>query len=423
MICFKTGAKLVIISQIAKPRLQNLLKIFNFLADNAIFIVSLQSEMSILHIFNPEHDIALASNLANFTAPHAGRQLRNDLGFLPALWAGQGDVVLVENIEQAQKAWQRISARLKRLGIESKPMMTMRPEMPQKQSGVVTFCDKHSLVRQSLMGVLPWGWNKALRRELERKGVDMHCVPDEAEIDNIRLLSHRRTSARLLPQLRIAGTVGEATECRSEQEVSALYEQYGRMVLKAPWSSSGRGVRFVEPAHDDPMKTHNDERWLRNVLSQQGSIMVEPIYNKVKDFGMEFMANGVGDISYKGLSLFHTVNGAYVGNILATEPAKQEMISHYISIDLLEDIKQRIMSSDVLNGYQGPFGVDMMVVKREEGEWRREEGFLLHPCVEINLRRTMGHAALELSPDDDDLTAVMRIDYTDNYYKLRINRL
>ena len=28
-------------------------------------------KMANLHIFNPEHDIALASNLANFTAPHA----------------------------------------------------------------------------------------------------------------------------------------------------------------------------------------------------------------------------------------------------------------------------------------------------------------------------------------------------------------
>ena len=33
-----------------------------------------------LHVFNPEHDIALASNLSNFTAPHAGRQLRAPCG-------------------------------------------------------------------------------------------------------------------------------------------------------------------------------------------------------------------------------------------------------------------------------------------------------------------------------------------------------
>ena len=42
-----------------------------------------------LHVFNPEHDLALAANLSNFTAPHAGRKLRADLGCLPALWADE----------------------------------------------------------------------------------------------------------------------------------------------------------------------------------------------------------------------------------------------------------------------------------------------------------------------------------------------
>ena len=64
------------------------------------------------HIFNPEHDIALATDLANFIAPHAGRQLRHDLGFLPALWADEGDVVLVDDIEQAKAAYQDFCARL-----------------------------------------------------------------------------------------------------------------------------------------------------------------------------------------------------------------------------------------------------------------------------------------------------------------------
>lgn len=48
---------------------------------------------------------------------------------------------------------------------------------------------------------------------------------------------------------------------------------------------------------------------------------------------------------------------------------------------------------------------------------------MLHPCVEINLRRTMGHVALALSPTDDDVMGVMRIEYTDNNYRLKINRL
>ena len=54
-----------------------------------------------LHIFNPEHDIALAANLSNYTAPHVGRQLRSELGFIPALWADDGDFVLVDDVPAA----------------------------------------------------------------------------------------------------------------------------------------------------------------------------------------------------------------------------------------------------------------------------------------------------------------------------------
>ena len=54
-----------------------------------------------LHIFNPEHDLALAVNQPNYTAPHAGRQLRNDLAFIPALWADEGDFVMVDSIDDA----------------------------------------------------------------------------------------------------------------------------------------------------------------------------------------------------------------------------------------------------------------------------------------------------------------------------------
>ena len=64
--------------------------------------------------------------------------------------------------------------------------------------------------------------------------------------------------------------------------------------------------------------------------------------------------------------------------------------------------------------YIGPLGVDMMIVAPH---------FTLHPCVEINLRRTMGHVALALSPTDDDVRRVMRMEFTENRYKLKITRL
>ena len=155
--------------------------------------------------------------------------------------------------------------------------------------------------------------------------------------------------------------------------------------------------------------------WFRNLVERQGSVMVEPYYAKVKDFGMEFSADGQGNIHYEGLSLFHTVNGAYVGNILATERAKQKMLSRYIPDDFIACIREKIISCLDLGDYAGPFGIDMMIVKSADG-------FLLHPCVEINLRRTMGHVALSLTPEDDEMTKVMRIELTD-HYKLKINKL
>ena len=83
-------------------------------------------------------------------------------------------------------------------------------------------------------------------------------------------------------------------------------QPHQRFVLKAPWSSSGRGMRYVD--HD---YTSHVEGWCKNLIHRQGGIMIEPQYEKVLDFGMEFEASAQGDIQYLGLSLFSTEHGAY----------------------------------------------------------------------------------------------------------------
>ena len=360
-----------------------------------------------LHIFNPEHDIALASGLSNFTAPHAGRQLRHDLGFLPAVWAKVGDVVMVDDVDQARNAWQKLRHRAHTL-LGDDILVGANPEFAPAK---FPFCPGQQY------SIEPWGWNSALRAQLMRCGLGTEQLPTDEQLQTIRLLSHRRTAGSLLPKLRVEGTVGETFECRTEEQVGQLLSQYGHLVLKAPWSSSGRGLRFLSSKQNLTNSEHI-AGWFHNVVDSQGAVMVEPYYNKVKDFGMEFYSDGEGGIDYLGLSLFHTTNGAYTGNILATEKVKREMISHYIPIALIENIQGKIcQESDRLfkGKYRGPFGIDMMLVNGDQ--------CLLHPCVEINLRRTMGHVALSLSPADDELRCVMRIEYTEKNYKLTINRL
>ena len=238
-------------------------------------------------------------------------------------------------------------------------------------------------------------------------------MPSEAEIAVIRDLSHRRTAVDLLRSLDIEGTVGESVVLETPESVALQVERWGRAVIKAPWSSSGRGIRFVDTVLDD-----YQSRWLRNVLTRQGSVVVEPYYDKVKDFAMEFESDGCGAVTCLGLSLFHTANGAYTGNILAEEEEKRNMISRYVSVDLLDAVQKRICQSlgCVFQGrYQGVFGVDMMIVNGKQSNGR----FLLHPCVEINLRRTMGHVALSLSRQCRS-GQVMTVEYADNRYRLHL---
>ena len=343
-----------------------------------------------LLVFNPEHDLALAANLSNFTAPHAGRQLRADLGFIPAIWAAADDFVLVENVEDAERRFLRL---------------TRRP--------FGRFIAKDLLCKLQFSAVDVWGWDLAIRAYLLRWGVEAVVMPTVTQIDAIRQLSHRRHAMQLLESLQMPGTIGCASETDQMDIIADRLHRGEHLVVKAPWSSSGRGVRFME----GDMNIY-DNGWVRHVIEKQGSVMVEPYYNKVKDFGMEFVSDGKGLVSYVGLSLFQTSNGAYTGNILASEDEKEHMISRYISVDLLKAIRQKIctlMGVLLKDRYAGAFGIDMMVVRRDDGD-----GFLLHPCVEINLRRTMGHVAISLTEHCSGLPKLMRIEYNSNVYKIRI---
>ena len=123
---------------------------------------------------------------------------------------------------------------------------------------------------------------------------------------------------------------------------------------------------------------------------------------------------------YCGLSVFKTLNAQYTGNVVGSERFKRDLLSRYVSETLLDDIASRLEQNltAMLSGrYAGEFGVDMMVVAVAEGN-----RFLLHPCVEINLRRTMGHLALSLYGSDDEHARLMSIVHDVNY-QLKLQRI
>ena len=357
-----------------------------------------------LHIFNPEHDIALAADIERFTAPHAGRQMRASLGFLPAFWAEDGDLVLVDEKEAAAEAVRHMKG----------------------YAADVRFVDTADLAHtdlSELAAIEPWGWDKTLCFQLAKANDSLRrLMPSAERLQRIRQTSSRRFAAEeLLPELTRLDRrlVGESRYCTTAEEVAEQLRRNGRSVVKAPWSCSGRGVRYVEGELDA-----HGQGWLRNVMALQGGVTVEPMYQKVIDFGVEFYACGdksaAEGVSYRGLSLFDTSHGAYCGSILATEADKRKMLAQNVDLALLDrvtdSIKQRL--AERFDGvYTGPLGIDMMVVADASG---KADGYLLHPCVELNLRRTMGHVALALSPDAFGPRQLMRITYSGGKYRMRI---
>ena len=372
-----------------------------------------------LHIFNPEHDLALASNLRQFTAPHAGRQLRSDLSFIPALWADEGDLVLVDDIDNARDKVRHLGGNL-----------------VDKVEFITKVQLAHFIKTEFLDSVHPWGWDLSLKGELEHIGIPEIALPSDAILNKVRAISSRQWAAEHLQSgVRFVQSVAE---------VKSLVRDWGKAVIKAPWSSSGRGVKYVSA---EDFKTAGDyptfERWVANMIYHQGGVTVEPLYNKVRDFAMEFEMKD-GKALYRGLSLFDTIKNAYSGNVLCSEDDKVEMMKPLISEAQLAGIRQRIievMEPALKDIYSGPFGVDMMIctkgekdefceaVLNQEGEDVNRTGLGVVPCIEINLRRTMGHVAIDLyehlvANSSDEMktnrTNIMRVEYDGNRYHLRI---
>ena len=362
-----------------------------------------------LHIFNPEHDLALASNLRQFTAPHAGRQLRSDLSFIPALWADEGDLVLVDDIDNARD-------KVRHLG----------GDLVDKVEFITKVQLAHFIKTEFLDSVHPWGWDLSLKGELEHIGIPEIALPGDAILNKVRALSSRQWAAEHLQSgVRFVQSVAE---------VKSLVREWGKAVIKAPWSSSGRGVRFVSADEFREGSGYPSfERWVGNIIYRQGGVTVEPYYNKVMDFGMEFeMVDG--KVLYRGLSLFDTIKNAYSGNVLCPEDKKVEMMARYVSPERLLQIRQHVIDvmEPALKGiYSGPFGVDMMIYAKEQNlpasdgaSSDVQDDFGVNECIEVNLRRTMGHVAIDLADylqkSFSELNQLMRVEFDGNRYHLRV---
>lgn len=157
----------------------------------------------------------------------------------------------------------------------------------------------------------------------------------------------------------------------------------GELFLKAPWSSSGRGVLFTGGLSPEKV-----EEWIGGSVRRQGSVMAETAFLKLLDCASEWELSG-GEASFVGWSVFSASgSGRYAGNELLPQSELRDMISVAAPAADLDEMVRRqknALEALVAPDYDGPLGIDMLV----------DSSGLLHPCIELNLRLTMGRVALE----------------------------
>lgn len=311
-----------------------------------------------IYYFNPENDMALANFTPYYKAPAEIVRMADELAALPAWYAPEGSVVKVKR-EADIPCWERLC----------------KGETPFPQVGWTT--------RWLSSVYVPWGWSPTLVHTLLQAGVGSGFLPSGGALGEWRRLSGRVCASEVLRSFADEkGVCGESRVCRTLEEVRKAWDGWGRCVLKAPWSGSGRGLVFL-PCGVWPASA---EGWAARILRTQGALMAEPIYDKVCDFAMEFRAGGEGKVSFAGYSLFETdAFGNYKGNLLASDAEIERRLVGYVPLETLHDVRRHLLRKlpEWLGGhYTGYLGVDMMIC--------REEGYRVHPCVEINLRMNMG---------------------------------
>lgn len=311
-----------------------------------------------VHLFNPENDLALGIDCLNYTpSPHA-RALRDAGELFPAWWAAKEDYVVAPHADDSDREWLRANL------------------------GIVTadnFSGEDCVAE-------PWGWSRNAAHRLRLAGVGERCLPDDDLLTLYRNLSHRRTAVELLSAVGYDGEMPLVTD--DTDAALAAIARHGDGFVKSPWSGSGRGVFNSSGLSAAPLR-----RRIEGIIHRQGSVIVEKPLDKVMDLAALYVAER-SDVKFHGLSIFEAeARGMYAGNIVAPQEYLREQICAQVSESVLSHTIEsvRVGLLKVLAGrYSGPVGVDMMIY-RESGELR------LMPCIEVNLRRTMGFVAMDIA--------------------------
>jgi hypothetical protein len=317
----------------------------------------------------------VSNGTASYMPPLHLRLFRNDLDTLPAFFGNQNDIILVH-----KKPDTLFIEYLNALGFN----------LPIFLSSANELTTHHKIDTLS-----PWGWSPAAHKTLSPFSdfltTEWTKHPMSKWTNDIPSLLSRNTTynfIKLLAKINdksynllyIPTSNIKIENLRDLQTITNHIQP--PILLKTPWSASGRGLFKIRNLNEQP----EENAWLKAKLKQQKALYAEQYLKKILDVSFHFFIEE-HKITFMGNTFFETdsknrFTGCYlrmpenppIDTALISDACKQS------SALLLNGLKLLNINSS----YQGPLGIDAIFFEKTDNTIK------LNPCVEINMRYTMG---------------------------------
>ena len=321
-----------------------------------------------LLLFNPGHEmVPEVIGKKPYVPPPVVRTMMRDLGLLPAwLTKSRQDLVFCPEA--------------------TLPVPQTHPLKPEVRLQQIT--DTAHLSNDYTLDM--WGQSPVWLTALRHRYPWLTSISSPPYPYELYARSHRREAARCLEAIG-RGEIAAHWFTSIDDFLKQWQQRFppdSALLAKLPSSSSGRGLLWLSAPPTD-----NEIDLLTKALRRAGSFSVEPVLDIRQDWAAEFYSDGKGTLDFVGWSRFDTnKRGAYLGNRLATQTDLIAELTqavgaraHEAAIASVKNyLRERFASL-----YTGYIGVDMAV-------YAQGGRLLLHPCIEINVRYTMGVAAILL---------------------------
>ncbi|MGL4994492.1 MAG: hypothetical protein ACRC6R_10330 [Bacteroidales bacterium] len=332
-----------------------------------------------IRFYNGENDLAVANLSPYYQAPKRIEQMNIDLELLMIILSNDGDIIILRRAIEKEGA----QAILSLLGYKVR-------------FHILGEVFDESISKDASLWLSPWGWSPRAHFQLDHlKSLisrEFNSSPISQWSEKLHEISGKGIVCDLLPSL--LEHLEPYNTCFTPRKITSLEEfeselKLGKRVYKAPWSGSGKGVRFISSESCG----HHDIAWVKSTLKQQGFITSAPYLKKVCDFAMQFEIDSDSTVQFIGYTRFHTgSHGAYQGNQIGSQELIIKAITEWVDSRELHRVTKavtKLIENNISPYYVGYLGVDMMGFV--------DDGIIrIHPLVEINLRHTMGSVALKL---------------------------